>query len=83
VIEGVISFLVKQAVLVRLAEGIYVHRDALAAARERMATRAGDTLDVGQFKEFFGLSRKIAIPLLEWMDREHVTKRIGDARKVL
>ena len=83
VIEGVIGFLVKQGTLVRLAEGIYVHRDALAAARERIATRAGDMIDVGHFKEYFGLSRKIAIPLLEWMDREGVTKRVGDSRKVL
>ena len=83
VIEGVIGFLVKQGTLVRLAEGIYVHRDALVAARERMSVRAGDTIDVGQFKEYFGLSRKIAIPLLEWMDREGVTKRVGDSRKVL
>jgi len=83
VIEGVIGFLVKQGTLVRLAEGIYIHRDALVAARERMSVRAGDMIDVGQFKEYFGLSRKIAIPLLEWMDREGVTKRVGDSRKVL
>jgi selenocysteine-specific elongation factor len=83
VIEGVLGFLVKQGTLVRLAEGIYVHRDALVAARERMSTRSGEMIDVGHFKEFFGLSRKIAIPLLEWMDREGVTKRVGDSRKVL
>jgi selenocysteine-specific elongation factor len=83
VIEGVIGFLVKQGTLVRLAEGIYVHRDALAAASERIGARSGDMIDVGQFKEYFGLSRKIAIPLLEWMDREGVTKRVGDSRKVL
>jgi selenocysteine-specific elongation factor len=83
VIEGVISFLVKQETLVRLAEGIYVHRDALAAAREKISTRSGEMIDVGHFKEYFGLSRKIAIPLLEWMDREGVTKRMGDSRKVL
>jgi len=83
VIEGVISFLVKQGTLVRLAEGIYVHRDALAAAREKISVRSGEMIDVGQFKEYFGLSRKIAIPLLEWMDREGVTKRMGDSRKVL
>ena len=82
-IEGVISYLVRKGTLVRLAEGIYVHRDALVAARERIGTRSGDTIDVAQFKDFFGLSRKIAIPLLEWMDREGVTKRIGDSRKVL
>jgi selenocysteine-specific elongation factor len=83
VIEGVISFLVKQETLVRLAEGIYVHRDALAAAREKISSRSGDMIDVGHFKEYFGLSRKIAIPLLEWMDREGVTKRVGDSRRVL
>lgn len=83
VIEGVISFLVKQGTLVRLAEGIYLHKDALSAARETMSSRSGETIDVAQFKELFNLSRKIAIPLLEWMDREGVTKRIGDARKVL
>ena len=82
-IEGVVSFLVKQGILVRMAEGIYVHRDALAAARERISERKGDMIDVAQFKEYFGLSRKIAIPLLEWMDREGVTKRVGDSRKVL
>jgi selenocysteine-specific elongation factor len=83
VIEGVISFLVKQGTLVRLGEGIYVHRDALARARARMTSRQGETIDVGQFKDFFGLSRKIAIPLLEWFDREGVTKRVGDSRRVL
>jgi selenocysteine-specific elongation factor len=83
VIEGVVSFLVKQGTLVRLAEGIYVHRDALAQARERMAARKGETIDVGQFKEYFGLSRKVAIPLLEFFDREGVTKRVGDSRLVL
>jgi selenocysteine-specific elongation factor len=82
-IEGVISFLVKQGILVRLGEGIYVHRDTLVAAREKLESRRGTTIDVGQFKELFGLSRKIAIPLLEWFDREGVTKRLGDSRQVL
>ena len=83
VIEGVVSYLVKQGTLVRLAEGIYLHRDALAAARTRIAEKKGQTIDVGQFKEFFGLSRKIAIPLLEQFDREGITKRVGDSRQVL
>jgi len=83
VIEGVVSFLVKNGTLVRLAEGVYVHKDVLVSAREKMATRKGETIDVAQFKDFFGLSRKVAIPLLEYFDREGVTKRIGDSRQVL
>lgn len=83
VIEGVVSFLVKSGVLVRLAEGVYVHRQALEEAREKMKARSGTTLDVAAFKEFFGLSRKVAIPLLEYFDRMGVTKRVGDQRQVL
>jgi selenocysteine-specific elongation factor len=83
VIEGVIAFLVKQGNLVRIADGVYLHRDAVAAAKGRMAEKKGQTIDVGGFKEFFGLSRKIAIPLLELFDREGVTRRVGDSRQVL
>ncbi|MGZ8780784.1 MAG: SelB domain-containing protein, partial [Thermoanaerobaculia bacterium] len=82
-IEGVIAYLVKQGTLVRLAEGIYLHRDVVASAREKLATKKGETIDVAQFKDLFGISRKVAIPLLELFDREGVTKRIGDARQVL
>jgi selenocysteine-specific elongation factor len=82
-IEGVISFLVKQGTLVRLADGVYVHRTTIASARDAISQKKGQTIDVGQFKDFFGLSRKIAIPLLEFFDREGVTKRQGDVRHVL
>lgn len=83
VIEGVISFLVKRGTLVRLAEGLYVHTTALDAAKLKMASRKGTTIDVAQFKEFFGLSRKVAIPLLEFLDSAGVTRRVGDQRQVL
>ena len=82
-IEGVISFLVRRGTLLRVAEGVYLHRAAVEEAKEKMATRRGETLDVAQFKEFFGLSRKVAIPLLEVFDREGVTRRVGDTRIVL
>jgi selenocysteine-specific elongation factor len=82
-IEGVISFLVKQGTLLRLAEGVYLHKDVLVKARETISAKRGETIDVAHFKELFGLSRKIAIPLLEWFDREGVTKRVGDSRQVL
>ena len=38
---------------------------------------------VGVFKDLTGVSRKYAIPLLEWLDRERVTRREGDARVIL
>jgi selenocysteine-specific elongation factor len=83
VIEGVIAYLVKQGTLVRLADGVYLHRDVVASARDKLATRRGETIDVAQFKDLFGISRKVAIPLLEFFDREGATKRVGDSRTVL
>jgi len=83
VIEGVISFLVKQGTLIRLADGIYLHRDTVDAARTKLAEKKGQTIDVGQFKDLFGISRKVAIPLLEFFDQNGATKRIGDSRLVL
>ena len=39
-------------------------------------------IDVATFKELAGVSRKYAIPLLEYFDREHVTRRAGDKRVI-
>jgi selenocysteine-specific elongation factor len=84
VIEGVIGFLVKQGTLIRLAEGVYLHRDVVEQSAAKLASeRKGQTIDVGEFKDFFEISRKVAIPLLEYFDQAGVTKRIGDSRHVL
>jgi selenocysteine-specific elongation factor len=83
VIEGVIGYLVKQGTLIRLAEGVYLHRETVEAARTKLAEKKGQTIDVSQFKDLFGISRKVAIPLLEFFDQDGATKRIGDSRLVL
>jgi selenocysteine-specific elongation factor len=71
----------QEGVLQRVGERL-VHREALtaytAALRERFAS--GDRIDVGAVKEMTGLSRKFVIPLLEYLDRERVTRRAGPDR---
>jgi selenocysteine-specific elongation factor len=63
------------------------HADALAQLkRDVLAVKESGTaarVDVAAFKERYGISRKYAIPLLEWLDRERVTRRVGDARVIL
>ena len=49
--------------------------------RERWPT--GSRIEVGEFKELTGLSRKYVIPLLEYLDRERVTRRVGAFRVVV
>ena len=56
-------------------------RSLREAVRDRRAVHP--EISVGWFKEEFGLSRKHAIPLLEWLDRERVTVRVGDVRRIL
>ncbi len=83
IIEGVVGYLVKTGVLVKLAETVLIHRDVIAATAVEMGSNKGEIIDVGWFKEKFDLSRKIAIPLLEHFDRTGVTKRKGDTRTIL
>lgn len=83
VIDGVVGYLVKTGVLVRLAEAVYIHSAALTAAREQLQPHRGESVDVGWFKDFYGISRKIVIPLLEHFDRLGATKRVGDRRIIL
>ena len=48
-----------------------------------LAARKAERFSVGAFKEWTGISRKYAIPLLEFLDRERITRREGDVRLVL
>jgi selenocysteine-specific elongation factor len=64
------------------------HDDALKLLKAevsglRTAAGAAARIDVSMFKERFGVTRKFAIPLLEYLDRERVTRRIGETRVVL
>jgi selenocysteine-specific elongation factor len=77
--------LVRERRVVRLGTLVF-HPDALAALKADVQAmrRAGVTdLDVAAFKARYGLSRKFAIPLLEWLDRERVTRRVGELRRIL
>jgi selenocysteine-specific elongation factor len=81
-----VALLVRQKRLVRV-EGLLFHADSLARLKTEMlalkAERGQAHVDVATFKERYGLSRKYAIPLLEYLDRERVTRRMGDTRVVL
>ena len=72
-------------VLVKISGDLVFHQNALADLRKRMAAEKTKSprLDVARFKELTGVSRKYAIPLLEYLDREHVTRRMGDERVIL
>jgi len=83
--EKILQLLLKEKTLVRVAEDLIFHRAALERLRELLARQKQQNpkLNVAVFKELTGLSRKYAIPLLEYLDRERVTRREGDERVIL
>jgi len=78
-----LEILLREKRLVRISEELVFHQTALAGLREMLAGRRSERFNVGAFKEWTGISRKYAIPLLEFLDRERVTRRDGDERVVL
>jgi selenocysteine-specific elongation factor len=78
------TLLLRDKTLVKLeTEELYFHRTALTKLRSQVADLRGQTIDVARFKQLTGLSRKYAIPLLEYLDRERATRKVGERRLVL
>jgi len=85
VVDRVVALLVRQKVLVRAGDVLFHERaleDLKMEIRELKKTGTV-SLDVATFKERFNMSRKFAIPLMEYLDRERVTRRVGDTRQIL
>jgi len=87
VADRMLKLLQRQKVLVRV-DVLLFHDEALKQLKAEVTalkTMAGAVarIDVATFKEKFGVTRKFAIPLLEYLDRERVTRRMGETRVVL
>ena len=83
--QKIVTLLLRDKVLIKISDELVFHRHALEELRRQMSAQKAKSprIDVATFKEMTGVSRKYAIPLLEYLDRERVTKRVGDARQIL
>lgn len=81
--RSLLQILLRDKLLIRVAEDLVFHRSAIANLRNLLAARKATRFNVGTFKDWTGVSRKYAIPLLEFLDRERVTRREGDERLIL
>ena len=84
----ILQLLIDSGTLVRVQAEMFIHLRALAHLKDLLRTYAADhepdrLIDVGTFKDLAGVSRKYAIPLLEYLDREHLTRRAGDKRIIV
>jgi selenocysteine-specific elongation factor len=83
--QKLVTLLLREKVLIKVSDELVFHRTALEELRRQMTAYKAKSakIDVAKFKEMTGVTRKYAIPLLEYLDRERVTKRVGDVREIM
>jgi selenocysteine-specific elongation factor len=80
----VFKVLLDQGVLLKIKEDMYFDATAVAGLKEKVLGyfKASKELGPNDFKELTGLTRKYAIPLLEFFDKQKLTVRVGDKRQL-
>jgi selenocysteine-specific elongation factor len=83
--QKIVTLLLRDKVLVKVSDDLVFHQKSLQELKRQVSElKSGSPkIDISRFKDFVGVSRKYAIPLLEYLDREHVTRRAGDERIIL
>lgn len=81
--RSLLQILFRDKRLIKVSEDLLFHPTALETLRGLLAARKGSRFGVPEFKDWTGVSRKYAIPLLEYLDRERITRREGDSRVIL
>ena len=83
--QKIVTLLLRDKVLIKISDELVFHQSALMDLRHKIAAlkTTSPKIDVARFKDMTGVSRKYAIPLLEYLDRERVTRRVGDERVIL
>lgn len=84
--QKLMQMLLREKTLIKVTDGLVFHQGAVEKLRGLLANykrESGNKLPIAAFKEMAGISRKYAIPLLEYLDRERLTRRVGDERVIL
>jgi selenocysteine-specific elongation factor len=83
--QKIVTLMLRDKVLIKVSEDLVFHRKTLEELKHQVSEwkSRSPKIDVSRFKDLVGVSRKYAIPLLEYLDREHVTRRAGDERIIL
>ena len=81
----IVTLLLREGTLVKLGDDLVFHSSALQTLRQTIRDYKSEspTIDIARFKNITSVSRKYAIPLLEHLDRERITRRQGDVRVIL
>jgi len=75
-----LQYLLRTGELVKVGENLYFSRKTLELARQKVTDylREKGEISVGELRDLLQTSRKYALPLLEFFDKEKITRRVGD-----
>jgi len=82
--ETLLAFLEHEGAIVRVTQDMPVCTQVMKAFTNRLIDylKDNDTITTKDFKNMIDVSRKYAIPLIEYCDRKKITLRVGDVRKL-
>ncbi|HZP25641.1 MAG TPA: selenocysteine-specific translation elongation factor [Dehalococcoidia bacterium] len=77
-----LAYLEERGDIVRVGDGVVFSAEAYRQMRERIVAhlRSHGSVTLAQVRDMFGNSRKYVQPLLEHLDAQRVTRRVGDER---
>ncbi len=84
--QKLLQILLREKMLVKVTDELVFHKSAVEHLRALLASykkKNGERLPIAAFKELTQVTRKYAIPLLEYLDRERLTRRVGNERVIL
>lgn len=83
--KSTISLLVEQKKIIALENDLYFHTTTLDTLKGiiKEYIRKHGSINVAQFRDLTKTSRKFAVPLMEYFDAIHFTRRTGDVRILL
>ncbi|PKM81744.1 MAG: selenocysteine-specific translation elongation factor [Firmicutes bacterium HGW-Firmicutes-14] len=80
--EEVLNFFINRGLLVKLEDNILIHVENLEGARNAIVQflREHGEMSLGEARDLLNTSRKYALPVMNYFDREKVTRRMDDKR---
>lgn len=77
-----LTYLLREGKVIQLNSDLYLPKEMLEEARERLQAWFGsqEELTVADFRDMLGTTRRVAVPLLECLDKMQVTRKVGVVR---
>lgn len=81
----ILRFLLRTNKLIHLGEDCYLWHSLLEEAKQKLKEHfmTKKEFSVAEVRDLLDTSRKVAIPLLEYLDRIKFTQRVGETRKLI